>query len=210
MTAHKRRAARTRTKAHKQVIRLLDDVLPPTDEDLPSEVLLDPHHPANDAWYRQKRRIHESIKALEMLLQPKQVHAAKLFHTGNNFTQIAQKLHLTPTTIANYINQPNIQRLVSLLLHAKDQHDSVNAQHRKALLWRITVDNEHDAPNLAIAAIKEMNAMEGTTAAATAAAATTHNAAEIRIVIDNSLHTTSLDNPHTTFESKTLIEHDPD
>jgi hypothetical protein len=141
----------------------LDTLLDPyeADEHLPPEMLLDKDHPKNDQYYKSLQKIERSIRVQGNLLNPNQREVARLTRTGIKTRDIAKKLNIAPATVRKYNNNPDVLRLRSLLDHYQHLQDGPNIEHRKAILYRIVLDNEVDKPNIAIQGIQEINKMSG-------------------------------------------------
>ncbi len=131
------------------------------EEHLPPECLLDEYHPANHQFYKDLTQIKRQILATGNTMPTKQREAVMLHRSGMKTKQIAERLALNPATIRKYIKQPESKRLHALLDHLSMQNDGPNVEHRKGILYRITVDNQDKKPRVAIAAIQEINRMSG-------------------------------------------------
>jgi hypothetical protein len=123
--------------------------------------LEDRYHPTADQYLQSIRRIQTAIVQHSSKLKPTQVTIAKLHHKGKNNTQIAEEVGKNPTTVAKTLKLREVQVLVGLLQHYTLAVDGPKEAVRRAMLWRIATDNEQVAPKTAIAAIAEINKMEG-------------------------------------------------
>jgi hypothetical protein len=128
---------------------------------LPPECLIDKYHPRNDVYFSELNITKKRLASQKALMKPKAAAAVYLYISGKNNREIGEALNLGPKTIGNYIKSPDGLRLRSLIDHHQQQIDGPNADHRKGILYRITIDNEKKDPNTAIAAVKEINKMSG-------------------------------------------------
>ncbi|MCP4215822.1 MAG: hypothetical protein GY765_14310 [bacterium] len=130
---------------------------------LPPEFLADRYNPANDTYYRTLDRLKRSILAHALTMRPKAVKAVKMhLATAGSYVAIGEAVGLTSATVARYIKSPDGQRLADLIQHYQHALDGPNADHRRAVLWRITIDNEVERPATSVAAMAELNKMAGT------------------------------------------------
>lgn len=139
---------------------LFHDFADPND-DLPPELLLDPEHPDNDRYFDALAHIKRAVMDAQQRLRPLQRHAVMLHRQGLKNTEIAKKLDLNDNTIGKYINSPEAQRLMRVMDHHQHQLDGPNFEHRKAILYRIALEQEKKQPKTTITAIQEINKMSG-------------------------------------------------
>jgi hypothetical protein len=159
------------------------------ESDLPVEATLDPYHPANDRFYKSKLEMERQIVHAQAILRPKQVLAVKAHFAGKTNVAAAKTIGVAQNTIAKYIKAPDAQRLLALLRHYRHHIDGPGFDHRKSFLWRIAVDNQPTKPSVAIAAITEINRMEGVYDKKTQTSST------ITVIVNNDvLQSTTLDN----------------
>ena len=128
---------------------------------LPPEMLLDPYHPKNDRFYAELNHTKRAVTAHSQSLRPIQRQAVAMHRGGMNYTEIANKLDVGNTTVSKWINNPNAKILIALMDHHQQQIDGPNIEHRKAILYRISMDNEKFNPNTSIKALQEINKMSG-------------------------------------------------
>jgi len=162
-----------------QLLRL-EDIEEICEEPLPLELLKDPYHPSNDVFYESLEDIRRSITHQQATMRPIVVEIIKYVHTGLPQTKIAEKLRVTPQTVSNHARSPNGKRLLQLIRHYQQLLDGPQHAHRQHMLYRIALDNELNRPNISIAAVQELNKMNG--AYDTAAQSTSLN-----ITINNEL-----------------------
>lgn len=166
------------------------------DEYLPPELRLDPYHPDNDTFMRELRSIRSAVQAQTMKMRPRHVAIVKDWYRGNATNkEIAQRHNCTPKTVSAVINSDDGKRLYSLLAHLSRKHAGPTEAHRKAVLHEIMVDNKKERPQVSIAAVQEMNRMDGIG----------KDKVDTKVVvqIDNNIFPKGpLDRPAQTFESR--------
>ena len=145
---------------NQQLQELFEDFADPTDT-LPPELLLDPDHPDNDRFFDSLAHINRAVRDAAAKLRPIQKHAALLYRQGLNYTEISKKLDVTPTSISKWMNDPTAKRFLSVMDHHQRMRDGPNFDHRKAILYRIALEQEKSQPKTTIAAIQEINKMSG-------------------------------------------------
>lgn len=133
-----------------------EDWLDPADY-VPSELLLDSDHPANDGYAQDLRHIEQKLHAFSRLLKPKKRELARLIRAGLSPKDIARKLNAHVTSIRTWAKDPDVIRLTVLMDYHQHKLDGADLSHRKGVLWRIALDNEEKRPNIAIQAIQEIN-----------------------------------------------------
>jgi hypothetical protein len=139
----------------------VDDWIDPNDL-LPSELLLNDYHPSADEYQIAQREIQQKIFAFGRQMKPEHRELARLYRTSMKPAEIAKKLDRNIQTVYRWFKRDDVIRMVTLMDYLQQQIDGPNVEHRKAILWRIAVDNEDPKPNIAIQAIQEMNKMSGT------------------------------------------------
>lgn len=136
----------------------LDEML---EDDLPKELMVDPTHPSNDAFYESQRQITAAISLQTARLRPIEVQATKLHFTGLPQTKIAERLDVGAMSVGKYLKKPDARRLLALLSHLQQLNDGATLAHRKHILYRIAIDNEGHRPNVSVQAIQEINKISG-------------------------------------------------
>jgi hypothetical protein len=134
----------------------------PAKYQLPEEVENDPYHPQNTSFEAGQRRIIRAIEHHTTKLQPKQVEIAKQAHIGKKIKDIALAVNQAPQTVSITLKKPKVRYLLNLLERLKYHRDGASDIHRRQMLWEMAVDNQHDDPRTAIAALQELNKMAGT------------------------------------------------
>lgn len=140
----------------------LDDLSLGTETFLPPEDLLDHEDPQNDRFFRQLQSLRTHAATLSTKMLPRQVEAVRLHVTGSTNKAIATKLKYTQSAVtqllrhnAKAIELANVLRRINGLL------DGPNVEVRKNMLWRIAANSEMREPGTAIAALKELNKLDG-------------------------------------------------
>ena len=138
---------------------LMKTLLQHTPEHLPPEMLLDPHHPANDDYIKSVHQIQRQIVLCSSKMKPKHVDIVK--HAFKGFSQVdtATKLSCSSATVGKALKSPDGLRLRALLVHHQAAVDGPNESQRINMLWRIAIDNEILHSKTSVAAIAEMNRM---------------------------------------------------
>ena len=172
------------------------------EENLPSELMLDEHHPMNDKFQQQIRQVEQKVFGVGRLMKPKHREAARLQRTQMATKDIAKRLNITTTTLCKYFNRPDVIRYSTLLDYLAAAHEGPSTEHRKGVLWRVALDNEEKRPNITVQAIQEMNKMSGTYQQDTH---NSHNVVNIQIN-GELLPRTGLDVLPETFESKQISD----
>ena len=139
---------------------LVDDYIDPDDQ-LPSELLLDEYHPRADEYLVARREVEAKVFAFGRQMKPSHRELCRLIRTTMTPKEVAKKLERSTRTIYKWCKRPDVIRMVSLLDYQAQQIDGTTAEHRKAVLHRIMMDNEQPKPNIAIQAIQEINKMSG-------------------------------------------------
>ena len=132
-----------------------------TEEQLPIELLNDPAHPQNDQFYQSLNQIKRAILHQSAILRPIQVNAAKAALSGITHVKIAKKLDVHPQSVGKYLRDPGVKRLQELIRHMQHMLDGPTNEHRKNILYRIAIDNEHQRPSVSVSAIDMINKMSG-------------------------------------------------
>lgn len=139
------------------------------EDNLPTELLLDPYHPSNDKFYESIKSIQRLVNAITHGWPQSKTEALRLVHQGMNDTQVGKRLKIGSQTIGRYRKSQQGKDLLQLYRHLQQLRDGPQLDHKKSFLWRIAVDNEENRPRISIAAIQEMNKMSGSYAEQNAA-----------------------------------------
>ena len=143
-----------------ELVDMLDEYLD-GEENLPPELLLDPYHPQNDVYFENLRQVKRQILATGNLMTPARREAVRLHRAGKQPQAISALVNFGPSTIRKWLKEPECMRLRALMDHLQILNDGPNENHRKAILYRIGVDNEAKKPRVTIAALQEINRMSG-------------------------------------------------
>ena len=179
-----------------------DDWLNP-DEILPSELMLNDDHPDRDQFSQDCRDVERQIYAFGRMMKPKRRELSRLLRTHMKPPQIAKKLGVSLDSIYRWCKRPDVIRLTTLLDYQQRLVDGATASHRKAVLWRVALDNEQQRPNITIQAVQEINRMSG--AYQDAGNGNTNNVVNIQIN-GELLPRGNLDTLPETFENRKAIE----
>ncbi len=158
-------------------------------ETLPPNMQGNSNHPAADKYIQHLREVQKAIVAQSLSMDKKLVVATKLHHRGQSFTDMAQEVGRTAQWVAKHIKTPPAQRLTALLAYYAEALDGPVEAQRRAMLWRIAVNNEEMQPKVSISALGEFNKMDNIGKEAAMSLTT----GDIHIVINNQLPRTTLD-----------------
>lgn len=142
------------------VQQTITDYLADHDSEHP-ETTLDPYHPNNTSYYQQHNMLKRLIVAQSSKMKALYVKVAKGVMKAIKNKDIALELNLEPTTISNIKHRDDVKELINLLYHLQALHEGPSIESRKRLLFEITIDNKEAEPKTSIAAIQEMNRMDG-------------------------------------------------
>ena len=127
---------------------------------LPDVILANPNHPSADAYIKDLKVVQQQIVDQSLAMDKKTVLAAKAYHTGKNYTDIAKAIGRSAQWSAKAIKTEPAQRLIALLAYYQEAVDGPNEAQRRAMAWRIAVANEHNQPKTSLAALETMNKMD--------------------------------------------------
>ena len=114
--------------------------------------------PSNDVAGIARQHLRKELTAVQNNLKHKEIQISHQLVLGNQtMTEIASRVNLHPTTIANTVKRPKVKRYINLLLRLKSLDDGSNYRQRELLLWRIAQQNEISDPRTAISAVAEIN-----------------------------------------------------
>ena len=101
-----------------------------------------PYHPSADVYVQTLKKIQNAIMVqTRKVADKKVVIAAKLYHRGNTFTDIAAQVGRTPQWVTKHIKLKPAQDLIALLAYYEEMVDGSTEAQRRAMLWRIAVDS---------------------------------------------------------------------
>ena len=128
---------------------------------LPIELSTDKYHPNNRQFTKQLNQLKRLVVYQEQQLQPNQALVAKLHLKGRSKQDIANELSLGASTVAKYLNRPDVQELLDALRHLQVMFDGPSHALRRQEMWEIHIDNKDEDPRVSLSALKEMNNMDG-------------------------------------------------
>lgn len=130
-------------------------------EYLPPEILLDDYHPSNQQYFQNLRSLEQCLVAASQDAGPRYTQVAKLKMRGTPNTEIAAELNLAAPTITNILKHKKTKKISALMYYLQNLREGPNLDQRKRTLWEICVDNKELDPKTSIAALQEMNRMDG-------------------------------------------------
>ena len=128
---------------------------------LPDELRLDPYSPLNDPYFQHTKGIRQAMIAHKAKMRPTHVSVAHLHRNGHPHRHIAETVKYSVGTIAQILAREDVKKYISLLNYLASYTQGPTEKMRKNMLWRISVDNEHEQPKTAISAIDLLNKMDG-------------------------------------------------
>lgn len=128
---------------------------------LPPEILLDRYHPSNERFFKDTKALERALVAASQKAGVRNTQIAKMAHRGVRTKDIAKELGFAPATVSAVKRTPAYLSIVSLMEYLSQLREGPNIDHRKRTLWEIVVDNKNVDPKTAIAAMQEMNRMDG-------------------------------------------------
>ncbi len=134
--------------------------LAPTEYIAP-ELALDEYNPENHDFHQKKRRFKQLMVVQQAKCRPHHVQVAKLHHLGKRNGEIANELNLHPATVTSILKRPEVKHLVDLIRLYGGHMSGPTLDHKRRILWEITIDNKETDPKTAMQAIDQMNKMDG-------------------------------------------------
>lgn len=128
---------------------------------LPPEILLDSYHPANQQYFQNIHNLERALVAASQDAGAKYTTIAKLHHRGMRNKDIAEEVGCHATTVSNALKSDKVKKINTLLFYLANLRDGPNLEQRKRTLWEIAVDSKELDPKTSIAAVQEMNRMDG-------------------------------------------------
>lgn len=151
----------------------------------PPELLVDRYHPSNSAFFAEQKKLRLLISAKCSQMIAWHVQAVKMRLLGRSNIEIAEELGHAPATVSGVISSDKGKELLTLLHHMQQLNEGPSIDHRKRFLWEIAMDARESGEakdlNISIAAIKEMNRMDGV------GNPNTQNNPQVTLVINQSL-----------------------
>lgn len=140
-------------------ITTIDDIDPR--DFLDPQLLVDEYHPDNQEFMQEVNRIRRMVVHQRAQCRQPHVAVARRYVKGERPKKIAEEIGYTPTTIHAILRRPEVLRLIATLQHLNALFEGPSIAHRKRLLFEIATDAKKNDRKSAIAAIREMNNMDG-------------------------------------------------
>jgi hypothetical protein len=134
--------------------------LAPTEYIAP-ELALDEYNPENQEYHQKTRRYKQLMVAQQAKCRAHHIEVAKQHHLGTRNGEIANNLSLSAGTVTAILKRPEVAHLVDLLRLFGGHMSGPTLDHKRHILWRITLDNEKKDPKTSLQAIDQMNKMDG-------------------------------------------------
>jgi|TARA_R110000787_G_scaffold72134_1_gene160864 hypothetical protein len=128
---------------------------------LPPEILLDEYHPANQQYFQNLKTLEKALVAASQDAGAKYTAIAKLHHRGMRNKDIAEEIQCHAQTVGKALKSAKVKKINTLLFYLASLRDGPNLDQRKRTLWEIAVDSKELDPKTSIAALQEMNRMDG-------------------------------------------------
>jgi len=146
-------------------------------EYLPPELALDEYNPETHEFNSKTRRYKNLIVLQQAKCRPHHVQVAKQHMMGRRNFEIASALKLHASTVGSVIKRPEVQTLIGMLRMYNGHMNGPTLEHKKNILWQILIDNQTVDPKVSLAAMDQMNKMDGVYKQ--------EMSTEIRIIIDD-------------------------
>ena len=127
----------------------------------PPDFLLDKYHPHNQGYFKEERQIKALLVTLQAKMKPRHVEISKMAMQGKDNEYIAEHTGLQKTSISQIKARDDVKQLTDRLRYFQALQDGPNISHRKRVLTEIMIDSQEHEPKISIAAIQEMNKMDG-------------------------------------------------
>ena len=126
---------------------------------VPDEDVLDLSQPAAARYLRDVERINYVMRAHIATMKPQHVAMVKGVHAGGKYAHVAEKLGVSPATVAKATGTPKGVKLLNLLTALSSLQGGLPEAVRKHTLAAIIEENRIEDPRVAIAATAEYNKM---------------------------------------------------
>lgn len=130
-------------------------------EYLPPEILLDDYHPANTQYFQNLRLLEHALVAASQDAGANYTTIAKMHMRGMKNVDIAKELKMSQNGICTILKRPKVKKITAQLFYLQQLREGPNIEQRKRTLWEICQDCQAMDPKTSIAAIQEMNRMDG-------------------------------------------------
>lgn len=179
----------------------------PNNADVPPDIALDPHNPANDKFFQTMQRVNRELVATATAMRPKHAGILREVHRGVRNKDIAERMSISQGMVSTVIRSSNGQKFLSLLRYRQALTDGPSTELRQNILWRIAARNEESAPRITLTAVDLLNKM----ANSYGEEAQTSGIPSINIVVSSpALQKTQLDIAPATTADGITYEHTPD
>ena len=128
---------------------------------LPPELLADKHHPSNSEFFRNLRSVELAMVDAAQKAGDRDTQIAKMHHRGMRNIDIAEELGIHAGTVCIALRRPETQKVLWLAQYLTMLREGPTLEHRKRTLWEMANENQQSDPKVSIAAIQEMNRMDG-------------------------------------------------
>jgi hypothetical protein len=128
---------------------------------LTPEEIIDRYHPQSDPFSQGLNSLRAQLTTLEQQLGPRRMRVVRLLYAGETNKAIAKQTGYTQASVSKIKNHPLAVEAVYVLARLGDYIEGPSKTIRKAMTWRIAVDNEKNDPNTALRALQELNRLEG-------------------------------------------------
>lgn len=126
---------------------------------MPESLKNNKYYVGNDVHIKNEMAVREEIIEMQKDVDPIQAAVAKLYAHGQSLANIAKTLRISAAKLKVAVKHPSVVRLIHHWQSLEVLRDGPNEIQRKQMLWRIAVDNEHQDPKEARAALAELNKM---------------------------------------------------
>ena len=140
------------------------DIMVPDYDNLPAEIVEatdDPYSPLRDDFFKSIRAIRAKIANRSAKLKPSVIQIVKCRFQGKSHDETAKLCGISVETAMRVMATDDAKELTALLHLLRMTEDGATEKQRLNMLWRIAVDTEKERPKTSIAAIAEMNKMQG-------------------------------------------------
>lgn len=125
------------------------------------ELVLDRSHPVNDRYLNEAEGLRRRLEQLCNNLPNKYLGIFRGYQEGMTYKAIAAKVGVSASTVSKAINSELHDHFEHLTTLYRQRMNLPTLLVRQQMLWRIAVDNEDKAPQVTIAALKQLDAQEG-------------------------------------------------
>ena len=142
-------------------------------DEVPLALRANPLHPSTDRYLLYLQEIQKAIVDVSLQMPKMGVVAIKLNRLGKSYTDIGKEVGRSPNWVSKTLKTPLARKLATLLAFYQTALDGPTEAQRRNILWRVALASEERAPKTTIAAVSELNRMDGTGIDSNRPAATT-------------------------------------